>query len=121
MAMRVRPDSLWLMVPPALWDIALDLNQTQGSALFHLFGATGEHIIVNQLLTDANDWDLRRLTSAVESIRVSFLNGKEEPELVRAELPNAGQLFIPDRIVYKTRLEFGTAIVEHRSAVKATV
>lgn len=35
--------------------------------------------------------------------------------------PNAGQLFIGDRIVYKTRFEFGTAIVEHRGAVKAIV
>ena len=89
--------------------------------MFHLFGATGEHIIVNQLLTDANGWDVHRSSSEVESIRVSFLNGKEKPELFLADLPNAGQLFIGDRIVYRTRLEFGTAIVEHRGAFKTTV
>jgi len=33
MGARVRPGSLWLMVPPALWDAAYKLNQTTASAL----------------------------------------------------------------------------------------
>ena len=90
MGTRVRPGSLWLMVPPALWDAAYALDQEGSSALFHLFGDQNQYIIVNPLLTDSNDWGVHRDAREVESIRVSFLNGKEEPELLLADCRGPG-------------------------------
>jgi hypothetical protein len=114
LALRAQPGSLWLTVPNALWDAAYDLNQTDGSALHHLFGETNEFIIVNALLSDANDWGVHLDSAQIESIRVNFLDGREEPELVLADLPNAGALFTHDRVVYKLRHQWGVALAEYR-------
>jgi hypothetical protein len=121
MGTRVRPGSLWLVVPTALWDTAMKLNQTTASALYHLFGEENEYIIVNPLLTDSNDWGVHRDASEVESIRVNFLNGREELEFLLADSPGADQLFIGDRSLYKLRHEFGVALAEFRGAIKAVV
>jgi hypothetical protein len=108
-------------VPHALWDTAYKLNQTTASALYHVFGAENEYVVINPLLTDANDWGVHRDANEVESIRVNFLNGREEPEFLIADLPNADQLFIGDRILYKLRHEWGLVLSEFRGAVKAQV
>jgi hypothetical protein len=121
MGARVRPGSLWLMVPTALWDSAYKLNQSQSSALFHLFGEDNEFIIINPLLTDANDWGVHRDAREVESIRVNFLSSREEPELFIADSPGADQMFIGDRATYKLRHEYGVALAEYRGSVKAVV
>jgi hypothetical protein len=121
MGTRAKAGSLWLMVPNALWDTAYKLNQTTGSALFHLFGEDNENIIINPLLPDAIDWGVHRDSREVESIRVNFLNGREEPEFLLADTPNADQLFIGDRMAWKLRHEYGVTLAEYRSAVKATV
>ncbi|PYN90173.1 MAG: hypothetical protein DMD89_33965 [Candidatus Rokuibacteriota bacterium] len=121
MGTRVRPGSLWLTVPNALWDAAYKLNQTQASALFHLFGEDNEFIIVNPLLTDANDWGIHRDAREVESLRVNFLNGREEPEFMVADLPGADQMFVGDRARFKLRHEYGVALAEYRGAIKAVV
>jgi hypothetical protein len=121
MGTRVRPGSLWLTVPNALWDAAYKLNQTVTSALYHLFGVANENIIINPLLTDATDWGVHRDSSEVESIRVNFLNAREEPEFIIADQPNADQLFIGDRLLYKLRAEYGLVVAEYRGAVKSTV
>jgi hypothetical protein len=121
MGTRARPGSLWLTVPTALWDAAYKLNQTQASALYHLFGFENEYIIVNPLLVDANDFGVHRDASEVESIRTNFLNGREEPEFLVADLPSADQLFTADKLRYKLRHEWGVALAEFRGAVKAEV
>jgi hypothetical protein len=121
MGTRVRPGSLWLVVPPALWDTAYKLNQATASALYHLFGDENQNVIINPLLTDTNDWGVHRSSAEVESVRVSYLNGREEPLLFLADTPNADQLFAGDRLAYKLRHEFGTAVAEFRGAVKASV
>jgi hypothetical protein len=49
----------WLMVPPALAATARQINQTNtagSNAFFQRFGANNERIIVNEKLTDTNDY-----------------------------------------------------------------
>jgi hypothetical protein len=108
-------------VPNALWDEAMKLNQTTGSALYHLFGDHNEYITVNPLLSDGNDWGVHRPSSEIESIRATFLMGREEPEIMLADIRNAGQMFLADKLAYKLRHEFGVAVTEYRGAVKAQV
>ena len=106
MGVRItRRGSVWLIVPNALWDAALKLNQTQGSALFHLFGESNQYVLVNALLTDANDWGVCRPAVDVESVRCAFLNGRDDPDFLLADLPQADQGFIGDRFLYKVRFE----------------
>jgi len=116
-----RAGELWLIVPHALWDTAWKLNQTTGSALYHLFGERNETIAVNGLLTDTNDWGLCWDAGVLESVRVNYLGGREEPELMLADRPNADALFRADRVMYKTRLEFQVGLLDYRHAVKAAV
>ena len=80
-----------------------------------------EYIIVNPLLTDANDWGVHRDSAEVESVRVDYLNGQEEPTFFLADLKNAGMMFVGDRLTYKLRLEFGVVVADYRGAVKAVV
>ena len=121
LGMRVRPGGIWLVVPTALWDTACKLNQTTGSALFHLFGDNNEYINVNGLLTDTNDWGVYRPSTDVESVRVSFLMGREEPELFVADRADVGEAFLGDKLAWKLRHEYGLAVADPRGAVKAVV
>jgi hypothetical protein len=121
MGTRAKPGSFYLDVPISLWDASYKLNQTQASALYHLFGSENEYINVNPLFTDATDWGVHRSSAEVESITVRYLMGREEPEFFLADLPNADQLFIGDRFQYKLRAEYFIALAEFRGAVKATV
>lgn len=121
LGMRLRPGDVWLAVPNVLWDAAYKLNNSTGSALLGFFGDHGEYIVVNPLLTDATDWGVFRPSSAVESVRVSFYAGREEPELFLADVKNAGEMFRADKLQYKLRFEFAAAVADPRGAVKAVV
>jgi hypothetical protein len=49
----------WIMVPPQLKATAVQINQTNtagSNAFFQRFGANNERIIVNEKLSDTNDW-----------------------------------------------------------------
>jgi hypothetical protein len=72
-------------------------------------------------LLDAStaDWGVHRASTEVESIRVDFLMGHEVPEIFRADVPNAGQMFLGDKLAYKLRHEYGVAVAEFRGAVRA--
>lgn len=118
----------WLLVPSGLFGTAhkengrefLDSNLTPNPVRF-AFGQNGERIIVNPLLSDANDWGIFRDPSDVESIVVDFLNGQEEPEFFLADQPTVGQMFVADKLQWKIRHEYGGKVVDHRGATKAVV
>jgi len=119
---------LWLVVPSALFGLArqeneretIDANNTP-NPVRHAFGANSERIIVNPLLTDANDWGIFRDARDIESIVVDFLGGQETPELFLADQPTVGQMFVADKLQYKIRHEYGGAIADYRGATKAVV
>ena len=121
LGMPLTPGRVWLDLPDPLADAGLKLNQTPGSALHHFFGANNEYVAINPLLTDATDWGVHRDARDVESVRIAYLNGREDPEILLADIANAGQLFVGDKFTYKLRLEYGVGLAEVRGAVKNTV
>jgi len=57
--------------------------------------------------TDVTDYYLLCAPSDIESIEVGFVNGREEPELLLQDRPDAGQVFTNDQMSFKVRWEFG--------------
>lgn len=73
------------------------------------------------LLTDANDWGLLLPPSAVDTVEMGYLNGRQEPEMFLADSPQAEQVFVADKIRYKIRHEYAGTVVDYRSGYKAIV
>ena len=122
-------ESLWLDVPHALYGVAKQINDSPefGSGnvnpVLKHFGERGERINVNPLFTDATDWGVHVAPAAGgrESVRVDFLNGREEPEFFLADQPTVGQTFVGDKIQMKIRHEYGGDVQEFRGATKNVV
>lgn len=122
-------ESLWLDVPHDLYGIAKQINDSiefgagNVNPVHKHFGQSGERINVNPLFTDATDWGVHVAPGAGgrESIRVDFLNGREEPEFFLADQPTVGQALVGDKIQYKIRHEYGADIQDFRGATKNVV
>lgn len=121
-----------LAVPTALQAIAKQLNQSRGipgaanqgdNPIAGLFGNPDnpERIIVNPLFTDTDDWYLLRQPTDGEMIEVGFLNGQESPELFLADNQQVGQMFMADKLQYKTRHIYGGEIADFRMMDKSVV
>ena len=121
-----------LIIPNALQSIAKQLNQSEGipgaanqgdNPIAGLFGSKDnpERIIVNPLFTDTSDWYVTRQPSDVEMIEVGFLNGQEAPELFLADNQQVGQMFMADKLQYKTRHIYGGEIADYRGMDKSVV
>jgi hypothetical protein len=119
-------------VPTASQAIAKQLNQSRGipgaanqgdNPIAGLFGNPDnpERIIVNPLFTDVNDWYLLRQPTDGEMIEVGFLNGQEAPELFLADNQQVGQMFMADKLQYKTRHIYGGEIADYRMMDKSVV
>jgi len=118
-------DDFLLIVPVDLRGTAIGLNQKNSvetyNPIYHMFGANNERIIVSKWLTDATDWYLVRPQSEMDWIEVSFLFGKETPEIMLADNPLVGDMFVADRMVYKVRYEYEVVLLDPRGAYKHVV
>lgn len=117
-----------LVVPQELRATAFKINQAQyldnnftPNDLYLFFGAKNENIVVNPLLTDSTDWGLFRDPNDVDIIVAGFINGQQEPEILLANQPTAGETFRSDKIQYKIRHEYGATIGDFRGAFKHQV
>jgi hypothetical protein len=121
MGLELRYPNLWLVVPPALLDLAYTLNQARGSTDWGagLFGPNNEHIIVNTLFTDANDWGVHWDAGRLESIRLAYLDS-EEP-LVTPHGTGNGELFRKDVQQYRISQSWTVALSDYRAATKSVV
>jgi hypothetical protein len=70
--------------------------------------------------TDANDWFLFADPSMAPTIEVGFYQGKEEPELFSQVDANVGSVFDADKITWKIRHIYGSAVVDHRGMQRGT-
>lgn len=77
--------------------------------------------VVNSLLTDVNDWYLILPPSVTDIIEMGYLNGREDPELFVADMPQSEQVFVADKIRHKIRHEYAGAVIDFRSGYKAIV
>jgi hypothetical protein len=127
----------WLMVPVDLASIAWKINNSQnynpGQGIqepnpFYLrFGPSGTGkqappgVIVNELLTDTNDWYYGVDTADVPIFEVAYVDGVSTPQIYLADLASQGTQFTNDQIQYKAKFPFGGAILDFRGAGKSVV
>jgi hypothetical protein len=127
----------WIMVPvdlaPIAWQINNSQNYNPGQGIqqpnpFYLrFGAAGTGkqapagVIVNELLTDTNDWYYGVDTSDVPVLEVGYIDGISTPQIFLADLATQGTQFTNDQIQYKAKFPFGGAILDFRGAGKSVV
>jgi len=64
--------------------------------------------------TDANNWFLIADPETTEIFEISFLNGKQEPELFLQNGPTIGSVFTADKLTFKIRFIFGGDALNHR-------
>lgn len=76
---------------------------------------------VIDLLTDTNDWGMIMPSQIVDIVEMGYLNGRQEPELFVADMPQSEQVFVADKIRHKIRHEYAGAVVQYQSAYKAEV
>jgi len=72
-------------------------------------------VLVEPLLTDANNWYVIAKPSSIQTIEMGFLGGRETPEILVKED------FDRDVIWYKGRVVFGGAVVDYRGFYGAIV
>ena len=71
--------------------------------------------------TDANDWILVADPSIIPTIEISFLNGRQEPEILIQDQQNLGSVFTADKITMKGRIIYGVKALDPRGLFKAVV
>ncbi|HWR37016.1 MAG TPA: hypothetical protein VN622_14230 [Clostridia bacterium] len=113
----------WLVVPIDLMQTAIQINQNNEGTnpFFHRFGANNERIIVNELMTDANDWYYGADKNEAPCIEIAFLDGVEEPQILIANDPRIGLMLTNDQIVYKVKGGFGGDVIDFRGIGKNVV
>ena len=123
----------WLVVPIALWDLAIKKNQAKSyytandlttkvpNPCYRLFGDHNERIAVVPFLADANDWGIIRDKEDVPIVEMSYLGGKEEPEFIIAEEEMNERMLKSDMLGYKARHEYGGNIANYRGGYKSEV
>lgn len=114
----------WVMVPPQLKATAIQINQTNtagSNAFFQRFGANNERIIVNEKLTDINDWYYGTRQENAPFLEIGFLDGIEQPQIFLANQPTVGTQFTADELQYKVKMVFAGAIIDFRGVGKNVV
>jgi hypothetical protein len=114
----------WLMVPPQLAATARQINQTNtagSNAFFQRFGVNNERIIVNEKLTDDNDWYYGTKQENAPFLEIGFLDGIKQPQIFLANQPTIGTQFTADELQYKVKFVFGGAIIDYRGVGKNVV
>ena len=110
-----------LMVPVDLQETAFDMFVRVASAaipanfepdFLQQMAKAVIHVIAHA--TDTNDWFACVGADQCEQIEMGYLDGREDPEIFVADLPNAGSLFFADKIDYKIRHIYGGAILDYR-------
>lgn len=110
----------YLIVPVDLDKTAYDLIATARSSDFDPttpdFTRTLQmEMIVVPHWTDTNNWFLAASSSDIVGLEVSFLDGKEEPELYVQDQETVGSVFTNDKITFKMRHIYGGAILDYRA------
>lgn len=124
----------WLMVPVDLGPVAWQINNAQyynpGVGIqqpnpFYLrFGPAGTGrmsppgIIINEVLTDANDWYYGADNTQVPILEVGYMDGNPNPEIVLADLATQGTQFTNDQVQYKVKFPFGGTMLDFRGVGK---
>lgn len=64
--------------------------------------------------TDTNNWFVIADPTIMPTIEVSFLNGRQEPEILLQDQPTYGSVFTADKLTFKGRFIYGVKALDHR-------
>jgi len=115
-------EAKYLWCPRVLLEIAKALNSPWVVSVnphAGRFGQNHERIICHPLFTDPNDWGLIADGGEVELLEAAYINGQREPEFFLADNPVVGQMFVADKIQYKSRHEYEFEIADYRGFDKS--
>lgn len=90
-----------------------------GNSMFQYFKPEG--LLENPFMADANDWMMFADPFEVEIVELAFLNGQQEPQMLVANNPAVGQMFVGGRIQYRISHDFNSEVVDFRGAFKSVV
>ena len=90
-----------------------------GNSMYGYFQPAG--LFENPFQTDANDWMMFADPNEVEIVELAFLNGQQEPQMLVADNPTNGQMFVGGRIQYRITHDYECEVVDYRGAYKAVV
>lgn len=113
--------------PSALRSLVTNVNNfnpqavavENGNSMFGYFQPDG--LFENPFMTDANDWLMFADPNEVEIVELAFLNGQQEPQMLVADNPANGQMFVGGRIQYRINHDYECAVVDYRGCYKAVV
>jgi hypothetical protein len=114
----------WIMIPIQLKRQAIAINQTDtagSNGFYHAFGPNNERIIVNEKMTDDNDWCYGTDSNLAPFLEIGFLDGLEQPQIFLANNPVVGVQFTNDELQYKVKHVFGGNMKDYRSVGKNVV
>lgn len=117
---RIGVAAKYLIVPSTLDKVAYDLIATPRNSDFDptspdFTRSLQLELIVNNLLTDEDDWFLAASPNEVEGLEIGFLDGKETPEFFIQDQENVGSVFTHDKISYKWRHVYNGSILDFRA------
>jgi len=90
-----------------------------GNSMFNYFKQ--EDLFQNPFMTDANDWMFCADPNECEIVELAYLNGQQEPLMLVADNPSAGQMFVGGRIQYKIMHDHNAEVVDFRGVHKSVV
>ncbi len=108
----------FILVPLDLEETAFNVLQRNLNLDKTFIQTRGLEVVPVPYWTDTNDWCLAGDPTAHPTIELSFLGGREEPELFVNDLPTAGSLFSNDQVTYKIRHIYGGAVADWRAFYK---
>lgn len=108
----------FILVPLELEETAFNILQRSSNLDKSWIQTRGLEVLPILDWTDENDWVLAGDPTACETIKVAFLDGNEEPDLIRSDVPSAGMLFSNDKVTYKIRHIYGGAVADWRAFYK---
>lgn len=122
-AMRMGIGPKFLLVPDDLQEAAVNLFNRSTNNDKTFIQANALEIIPVPSWTDVNDWVTVADPMDIPVLEVGFLDGQEEPVLLRQDSPTEGQVFTNDIISYKIRHIYGgTVLVDgFKGTTKAVV
>lgn len=94
-----------------------DLTTKEPNALL---GLVKGHTL-SLLAGDSNDWYMTLPPDVGELVEMGYLNGRQEPEFIVADSPQAEQVFVGDKIRHKFRHEYAGAPITFENAYKGAV
>ena len=121
----------FIIVPAALEGITERIVNPSGFMIGRLTADTGtmqdisrfkglEMIVVDEFTSDV-DWFTMADPALVTGIEVSFLGGRQEPDLIVQSAEEYGDPFEKDAITYKIRHEWGRSVHDYRPFYKNDV